>query len=229
MIDNILILGTSHISSDSVNQIKNTFLDFKPDIVAVELDKNRLFSLKHPQKKIKANIFLQIKTFGVTGFVFATLGKYLQKKLGSIVKTNPGADMLMAVNLAQNNSLQLELMDQDIQITLKKFSKAFSFKEKMKLLKDLILSPFSKKQKINFDIKKVPEEKIITQLIDQVKSTYPSIYFVFIEERNQIMAKNLIRLHKLHPDKKIFAVVGAGHKEGMLLLLKKYNLLFEKP
>ena len=41
----IKIIGTSHISKDSVTEIKRSIKEFEPDIVCVELDINRYKSL----------------------------------------------------------------------------------------------------------------------------------------------------------------------------------------
>ena len=37
----IKIIGTSHISKQSVSEIKKAMIEFKPDIVAIELDAQR--------------------------------------------------------------------------------------------------------------------------------------------------------------------------------------------
>jgi pheromone shutdown protein TraB len=38
---------------------------------------------------------------------------------------------------------------------------------------------------------------------------------VLVAERDEIMAKNLIEISRTEPGKKIVAVVGAGHEEGI--------------
>ena len=47
--DNIRLVGTAHISRLSADLVKEQIADFKPDIVAVELDKDRLQALQNPQ------------------------------------------------------------------------------------------------------------------------------------------------------------------------------------
>ena len=55
----------------------------------------------------------------------------------------------------------------------------------------------------------------------KVKKKYPNIYRVLVSERNKIMAKNLLILMKKEPDKKILAIIGAGHEKEMIELIKK--------
>ncbi|MGE0793572.1 MAG: TraB/GumN family protein [Candidatus Woesearchaeota archaeon] len=226
MFENIKIIGTSHISSDSIKLIKKTFLEFKPDVIAVELDKDRLFSLEHPQKESNFPIKL-IRTIGFTGFLFALFGKYAQKKLGNIVKLKAGSDMMMAVTLAKKNKLELILIDRHINITLKRFSQKFKFKEKFQIFKDIFSALFSKKARMKFDLSKVPEDELIDSLIEKVKDSYPSLYLTLIDERNHFMSRNLIIFHKKNPNKKILCVVGAGHKKEMEKLLPIYNKKIE--
>jgi len=64
-------------------------------------------------------------------------------------------------------------------------------------------------------------EMVVDKLIKEVKKRYPNLYRVLIEERNQIMASNLYELMSLNPDKKILAVVGAGHEKDIIKIIKE--------
>jgi len=218
MLDNICIVGTSHISKDSITKIKQKLEEFKPDVMAVELDVKRYHSLmsKPSNKEQKTNIFM-IGKIGMTGYLFMIIGRWAQKKLGSIVGVEPGADMKAAVDLCRKKKLLLALIDRDISITLKRLSKKFSFKEKMKMLRDLLLAPFSRK-KVSLDLSKIPKKDFIKKILLELKQKYPNIYGVLIDERNKYMAKKLFKI--LKDDKKVLCVVGAGHEEGLVKDLK---------
>ncbi|HIH78293.1 MAG TPA: TraB family protein, partial [Halobacteria archaeon] len=49
----------------------------------------------------------------------------------------------------------------------------------------------------------------------EVEKTYPNVAKVLIDERNLYMAERLIELAKNNKDKKIVAVIGAGHEKGV--------------
>ncbi|MBC8500439.1 MAG: TraB family protein [DPANN group archaeon] len=217
MFKNMKIIGTSHISKDSFKKIKNSIKTFKPDVVAVELDKKRYHSLIF-QKESKLS-FLDVRRVGLTGFLFLIIGKYVQKKLGSIVGIDPGSDMKLAIELCKENNLSLELIDRDIEVTLRRFSQKFSFKEKLNLLKDLLFFPFSKKI-IPFNISKIPKKGLIRKILEEIKTRYPNIYSVLIEERNKYMAKKLFKILRDNKNLKILCVIGAGHEEGLHQELK---------
>ncbi|PIN75867.1 hypothetical protein COV18_01660 [Candidatus Woesearchaeota archaeon CG10_big_fil_rev_8_21_14_0_10_37_12] len=218
----LTIIGTSHISPESLKHVEETIREKKPTIIAVELDKKRLAALL--QKKYNPhtkNFSLKdIKRIGLKGWLFAQIGSWVEKKLGNKVGVSPGTEMLKAIEIAQQTGAKIALIDQDIEITLKKFSNALSWKEKWTFAKDLINGLIFKKG-IKFDLAKVPSHKIINKLIKEVKTKYPNVYCVLIKERNEVMAKKLAHILLNHPDAEIVAVVGAGHEKEINLLVKK--------
>jgi pheromone shutdown-related protein TraB len=214
---NLTIIGTSHIAEKSVLEIERVFYALNPDIVAVELDRNRLEALLHKERPSYSPRL--IGRIGVTGYVFAVLGSILQRKLGDLVGVSPGSDMLKACLLARDNQKKLALIDQDVQVTLKRLSGIFTFREKMRMLFDVFRSPFSKKLRIN--IKDVPEKELIAQLLKILKERYPGLYRAIIDERNQFMASKIAGILKNHADSSMLVVVGAGHEEELSALIKK--------
>jgi pheromone shutdown-related protein TraB len=213
---NLVFLGTSHIAADSIKEIENAFAIEKPDIVAVELDPARLHALL-TERKPNYSIRMAF-TLGFKGYLFAVIGSLVQQKLGDIVGVKPGSDMLRAVELARDNGRRIALIDRDIQVTLARLSKAIGWREKFNFFIDLVLAPFSKKMRI--DIGKVPEKELIKQLLGLLKKRYPGLHRVLVEERNKIMALKLKALIENYPDKKIMAVMGAGHEETVLEIIK---------
>ena len=75
-IENVVLVGTSHIAKESVDNVAavvNHFHALGPCIVGVELDKQRFYSLVHEQQKTTAFSFSNIRRFGFKGFVFALI------------------------------------------------------------------------------------------------------------------------------------------------------------
>jgi pheromone shutdown-related protein TraB len=216
------LIGSSHISKDSINEIKKAFTEIKPDILAVELDRNRAEGLMSNKKGGRVRL-ADIKRIGVKGFVFAMLGGWVSKKLGKIVGVMPGSEMKAAMKLAKESSLNIEFIDQHIEITLKRFSKTLTWKEKWHFVADIFNGLILRKKDplLNFDLSKVPEKKIIRILISRLKERYPNIHKVLIEERNYFMARKIKNLMASSDNKKILAVVGAGHEEEIIRILKE--------
>ncbi len=217
---NIEIVGTSHISHESKKRTLSAFNRMKPSIICVELDSSRLAGLR--DKNRKGPGLSAIKHIGVVGYLFASIGGFIQRKLGNLTGMVPGEDMLFAVSLAEKNNLRLELIDRDVRITLKRLSR-MPFRERFRLVFDILRAPFQRKKRVKFDFRGIPDKDIIKSMIDQIKGRYPFLYRVLIDERNKIMAKKLFVLSRENPTLSILAVVGDGHTEGMLYELKRLD------
>ncbi|NOZ80275.1 MAG: hypothetical protein GXP63_01265 [DPANN group archaeon] len=224
---NLTIIGTSHIAKESVREVRRFIREKRPDIVAVELDRRRLHGLlsRHRPKSSFYNIF----RVGIQGYLFSLIGAWASRKMGNVVGTDPGADMKAAVLAARKEKLQLALIDQDIEITLRRFSQAFTWREKWQMVKDVFEGIFNKeaamKKLHGLDLRKVPKDELIERLLEEVRHKYPSLYQVLITERNKVMVNNLKRIMRQYPDRSILAVVGAGHREGMESLLNKVDAI----
>ena len=225
----VKIIGTSHISGQSVKEIKEYITSEKPEIVAVELDAQRAYALLHEEKrKMPLSAIIQL---GVKGYLFAKIGQYVQQKLGSTVGVAPGTEMKTAMELAKEHKLQLALIDQPIQITLKNFSKQITWREKFRFLGDIFKGIFQPKKQAKklgldqFDLSKVPSDKLIEKMMGQLQKRYPGVYKSLVGDRNKYMIKKIVKLLRDHPGKKILVVVGAGHKEGMEELLLRVDVV----
>ena len=215
---NLYILGTSHISIDSVRQVEKFIINEKPDIVAIELDKKRFYAILNKTKLSFKDIF----QMGVKPFLINLIGAYVEKKLGKFVGVSPGSEMKKAIELVKKHNLKLSFIDQDVSITMKKLSKAITIGVVFKFMWNIIrVTVFRKKDIEIFDIRKVPSSKIIDNILEKVKEKYPGIYKVLIEERNDVMAKNLYKIMREYNNKKIFAIVGAGHESEIINILKR--------
>lgn len=213
---NLIVVGTSHIAIESVRAVESVILNERPGIVALELDRIRFLSLVSGDKrKLKIKDVWQL---GLKGFLINLIGAWVEKKLGEMVGTPPGSDMLKAVQTARSVGADIALIDQDIRITLRKLSKTITWKEKLMFVWDIIKGVVVRKPVIKFDLRKVPSEEVIEKLTSLVKKSYPSFYKVLIEERNEVMSKSLYKLMSLN--KQIVAVVGAGHEKEIIRLVK---------
>tara|TARA_Y100000294_G_scaffold98477_1_gene91556 strand:- start:1019 stop:1708 length:690 start_codon:yes stop_codon:yes gene_type:complete len=220
---NLTIMGTSHIAKQSLEDVEKEIENKKPDIIALELDRRRLYSLFKKPGKIR---IYDIKRVGIKGFIFSLIGAWAEKKLGKIVGVAPGSEMKKAAGLARNYDIKIALIDQDIEITLKRFSKSLTWKEKWNFIVDVLKAIFVRKKIIEFDLTKVPSKKVIKKLVGQVKKRYPNIYKVLIEERNHVMADNIKKIMETYPDKKILAIIGAGHEDDILEMIKKPSISY---
>lgn len=219
---NLILIGTSHIAHESIDRIRHAFDTHKPDIIAVELDPPRLHALlSGNQKKLSLKDILRV---GIKGYLFAQLGAWAEHKLGETVGMKPGEDMLSAVRLAIHHRKLVALIDQPIEVTLKEISKHLSWKEKGRFIWDILKAVFGPKQALPFDLRTVPKPHVVKKLTTQVAKRYPHIYKVLVTDRNTYMAQRLTQIMQTEPHKIILAVIGAGHSQDVLRLVKSHVL-----
>ena len=126
------------------------------------------------------------------------------------------------VRIANSKDIPIALVDQYIEITLKRLSKAITWKEKKNFLADMLKALFLRKSEIGFDLETVPDKKIIRKIAKKLKERYPNIFRVLIDERNVVIAENLRKL--MEPsDRKILVILGAGHVDDVVELVKESN------
>ena len=216
---NLVLVGTSHIAKEALVKVDSTLQRENPDIICLELDKQRLYGLMH-EKKEKTKL-KDIRKVGFKGYLFARFGEWAENKLGDMVGVKPGSEMLIGEKYARLNRKRLELIDQDIGITLQRFSKTLTWTEKWRFFVDIIKAAVFRKKEVDFDLNTVPSQEVINKLMSKVKKRYPNVYKVLIKERNNYMAKRLEELIRKNPDSKIVAIIGAGHEEELIELIKK--------
>ena len=221
---NLVFLGTSHIAKQSLEEVRKQIETENPDIIALELDKKRLAALmsKAPRKVD----FRIVRHIGLKGFIFSLIGAWAEKKLGKLAGVAPGSEMKQAIKLAKQKKIKIALVDQDIEITLKRLSKLLTLKEKMNFFADILKAIFSRKKEIEFDLKTVPDISIIKKLTSKLKERYPNVYRALIEERNIVIAEKLKMLMQSEQDKKILVILGAGHVDDVLELVKEPRISF---
>ncbi len=215
----VQILGTSHIAEESIKKVERVISDWKPDVVAVELDGRRLHALYQEQRKVPISAIGQL---GVYGYLFQMLGGSLQRKLGKLVNQKPGADMKAAVDGARNIGAQIALIDRPIEVTLQKLKK-LNIWEKLRLVGFLLRAFIPIGGKVELDLKKVPESATLKDLVAILKNEFPGLYKILVTERDAVLARNIQKLADGLPDKKILVVIGAGHMKGVKKLLAKNN------
>lgn len=203
----IKLLGTSHVSPQSIKRVEQEVQHH--DIIAVELDRQRVQTLLSNNQQ-KPRTWQLIKAVGVSGAIFAKIGHWVEHKIGASVGTTPGGEMKAAIYQAAQEKKRVALIDQPIQQTLKRFSQAFTWRVKLKLLKTVF-----KKTDIRFDVRAEPDEKTIQELLSYVDEAVPELAEVLIHERNRYMARKLHQLQQANEEDSILAVVGAGHLPGL--------------
>ena len=129
----VSVIGTAHVSKASVEEVEAAIADEQPDVVAVELDDGRYRQLKGQEPDdLEAGDLLQGNT--VFQFLAYWMLSYVQTRLGEQFDIDPGADMLAAVETAEEYGIDVALVDRDIQETIQRFWARMTITEKLRMV-----------------------------------------------------------------------------------------------
>jgi pheromone shutdown-related protein TraB len=223
LLDNkeIIVVGTAHVSKKSVEEVKEIILKEEPDVVGVELDRNRLMGLLNKKpREIKLKDVLKTKDVFYNLIVYF-LSKY-QKKIGTKLNTSPGEEMLAAINSAKEVNAKILLLDRDIQITLKKLFKNIGFFSVVKMFfKRSFKSKNININKLLEDIEKgTINEETISEIMSFLSKNFKTVKRILIDERDEYMVYNIRKIDF----NKMVVVVGAGHVEGIIKNINNNNI-----
>jgi pheromone shutdown-related protein TraB len=215
----LVLIGTAHVSEKSVADVRTTIRNLKPDIVAVELCRGRYDSLKGNIKETQLPVKEILREGKIYYYFIHWLLAYMQKKIGEEMGVRPGAEMLSAIEEAEAIGAKVALIDRDIQVTLQRFWGKMSFLEKIRMLGSLVGGLIGIGKGADIDLENITEQDVVTSLVGELRSFAPTAAEVLIDERDAYLAGNILRV-SAGGNKTIVAVVGAGHKPGILNYLK---------
>ncbi len=208
----IHVVGTAHISQRSVEEVERVIRDVRPDTVCVELDQVRYDALVDDTRWQKLDIFQVIREKKVLFLLTSLALSAYQRKLGEKVGVKPGAELLAAVKGAEEVGAELVLADRDIQATLKRTWANVSFWNKLKLASGLLAAPFAVQEISEQQIEELKDRDTINEMLKEFAKLMPGIKKPLIDERDLYLMSKIQEA----PGKRIVAVVGAGHVEGLL-------------
>lgn len=215
----IILVGTAHISKESMEQTIQVIRSTNPDSIAIELDDQRLASMQDPDAWKKLDIIKVLKEG--RGFVMMAnlVLSSFQRRMGSDVGVKPGDEMKAALEVAKELEIPTVMVDRPIQTTLRRAWAKNSLWGKCKLLATLFASAFEKEEISAEDIEKLKNSNEMDTMMEELASYLPAVKEVLIDERDQYLASHIWDA----PGKKIVAVLGAGHLPGVETLLTKLS------
>jgi len=212
---NLRLIGTAHVSSESVEIVKEQISEYKPDIVAVELCNSRLSSLKEPESLDSEDLLNIIKEGRSPMILLQTALATQQRKMGLTTGEKPGAELLVAVQIAENSNIPVEMIDRDVVVTLRRAWHRMGLLEKWRVLNTLLWDDEDEDVSID-DV--LGDSDMMSKLMEEAREVAPEAGKVLIDERDAFLAG---RIQQIRGRGRVLAVVGAGHLDGIVNNLKE--------
>jgi len=213
--ENLRLLGTAHVSKTSVNLVREQIKEFEPDVIAVELCKSRLAALKKPEGIDNEDLLKIISEGRSAMIILQSALSVQQRKMGINSGEKPGAELLEAINIADELEIPVELIDRDVVITLRRAWHKMGFREKIRVMSALL----DEDDDDEFDLEELLEDSdLLSSMMEDVYKIAPNAGQVLIDERDLFLSG---RIQQIRGKGKVLAVVGAGHISGIQENLKK--------
>lgn len=213
---NVVLVGTAHISQESVDTVRDTIRAESPDVVCVELDARRYKVLSDPRWWESLDLFQVIKS-GQAPLLIAQLAlSSFQKKMGLATGVKPGAELAAAVEEAKELGVEFDLVDREIRTTLLRAWRETGFWKKLTLASSLLAGFFvGEEREINEEeMRRLRQQDTLSTMLEEMGDQLPSIKTVLVDERDVYMSHRIREAGK--PGDTVVAVVGAAHVPGIL-------------
>jgi pheromone shutdown-related protein TraB len=219
-----VMLGTAHVSRNSVDAVDALLAHEHFDAVAVELCDSRAQSMRDPEAFKQMDLFKVIRQ-GKAGMVAASLVlSTFQKRLADQSGIQPGAEMKAAMDGADQRSLPLWLIDREVGTTLKRAWHSVGFWQRFGLLGGLLASVFEREEIEQGEIEKLKQGDLLESAFSEFASESQPLYNSLIGERDAFMAARLRQetaRSATDEPRRVLVVIGAGHLKGLSGLLRE--------
>ncbi|MCL1930774.1 MAG: TraB family protein, partial [Treponema sp.] len=218
----IHLIGTAHVSKESIEEVTAAIREEKPAMVCVELDEGRYASITKQDNWERLNVskvlregkgFLLIANITLTSF---------QRRLGNELGVKPGEEMIAALNTAQEMGIAHSLCDREVQITLRRAWSCCSLWSKCKLLATLLSSAIVTEKLSADEIENLKDSNELDGMMAELANYLPTVKETLIDERDSYLAVKIWAAANRTNAGSTLAVVGAGHLKGIQAHLEQF-------
>jgi len=207
----VYLVGTAHVSKQSVEDVRNTIEAVGPDAVCVELCRPRYEAMIDKELWRKLSIFKIVRQKKSAFFLAQLIMSAFYRRLGERLGVQPGAEMLEAVQQAEQIGAKLVLADREIEITLKRVWGYVSFWSKLKMMAHLMASILFREEISEEFVEKIKTQDQLESILAEFGGRFPQVRRYLIDERDVFLSQKIREAE----GKRIVAVVGAGHVQGV--------------
>jgi pheromone shutdown-related protein TraB len=217
----ITLVGTAHVSRESIEEVSRVIREDKPGRVCVELDQSRYSSISQKENWERLDVikilregkgFLLIANLVLSGF---------QRRLGDELGVKPGEEMKVAVETAEELGIPFDFCDRDVQITLRRAWTRCGLWNKCKLLASLLSGAFTTEKLSSQEVEDLKKTSELDGMMAELSGYLPPVKTTLIDERDRYLAAKIWQSSA--SAERIAAVVGAGHLQGLRSHLEKLS------
>lgn len=222
----VALVGTAHISRESVEEVSAFIRNEKPAMVCVEIDRARYDALSGGDAWQKLDMIKVIREGRGFLLIANLVLSSFQRRLGSTLGVRPGDEMKIAIETANDCGIPFAFCDREVQITLRRAWACCGFFSRCKLLSLLFSSAFSTEKLSEEEIENLKESSELDGMLKELSAFLPEIKETLIDERDYFLAAKIWQ--NSTPSGVTAAVIGAGHLPGVKAHIEQFVRESEK-
>jgi pheromone shutdown-related protein TraB len=207
-----ILVGTAHISRESVDLVREVIEKERPDCVCLELDTQRYEALSKKKRWEALDLREVIRKKQLAALLMNLMLASYQKRLGGKLGVTPGSELLEAATVAGELDIPISLCDRDIRVTLRRAWGALSIWKKSMLISTFVASAFESPELSEEELNRIKQKDVLSELMAELGEAMPALKTALIDERDGFLAQKI----RGSAGEKLVAVVGAGHVQGMI-------------
>jgi len=203
----IVLVGVAHVI-DVSKPIGSLVEHYAPGAVGIELDPARYRALQEGAPRGKVPIPYRL---------LAVMQRRLADQFGGEV----GAEMLAAVDAAKARGSQVLFIDMDAGRLFNSLITQMPLKERVGMVLSSFGGLFMTRKRVEKELQEFQENE--ERYMDTLGKSFPTVKRVLIDERNEHMARNILKAEGLYGS--VLAVIGDGHVEGIRRIISREDLV----
>ena len=206
----VVLVGTAHISRDSLRLVRETIERERPDGVCIELDEARYEALMDPAAIERLDLRQVVRERKLLPLLASVALGAWQARMGLRLGVEPGAELKEAARTAEEVDAEVHLVDRQVRTTLLRVWRRAGFWQRMKLLASGLESG-SADEPTKEDIEELLSGDVVSRLVNELGEAFPTLKEVVIDERDTWIGEAV----KAVPGGRLVVVIGAGHLDGV--------------
>jgi pheromone shutdown-related protein TraB len=206
-----ILVGTAHVSKESAALVREVIQRERPDHVCVELDEQRFQALSQKTRWENLDLRQLIRRRQLATLLMNLLLSSYQKKIGEKLGVLPGTELLEAVRAAEEAGIPFSLSDRNVRTTMLRAWRTMSLWQRAKLFASLMAGTFGGPDISEEQLRELRRKDVLSEVMAELAKVLPTLKGVLIDERDTYLAEKIRSVE----GRRIVAVVGAGHVEGI--------------
>jgi pheromone shutdown-related protein TraB len=212
-----ILVGTAHVSKESAALVREVIGRERPDHVCVELDEQRFQALSQKNRWENLDLRQLIRRRQLATLLMNLLLSSYQKKIGDKLGVLPGTELLEAIRAAEEADIPFSLSDRNVRTTMLRAWRSMSLWQRAKLFAGLMAGTFGGGDITEEQLRELRKKDVLSEVMAELAKVMPTLKGVLIDERDTYLAEKIRSVE----GRRVVAVVGAGHVEGIARALAR--------